>query len=65
MSCNAISDKTLSQNLKALKADGLIHQVVYHRIPPKEEYSLTERCQSLMTVPDQLCTWGENNRLPH
>jgi len=59
-----ISDKTLSQNLKELEADGLIHREVYHQIPPKVEYSLTERGQSLMAVLDQLCTWGENNRLP-
>lgn len=59
-----ISDKTLSQNLKELEADGLIHREVYHQIPPKVEYSLTTRGQSLMAVLDQLCTWGENNRLP-
>lgn len=59
-----ISDKTLSQNLKELEADGLIHREVYHQIPPKVEYSLTARGQSLMAVLDQLCTWGENNRLP-
>lgn len=59
-----VSDKTLSQNLKELEADGLIHREVYHQIPPKVEYSLTARGQSLMAVLDQLCTWGENNRLP-
>lgn len=57
-----ISDKTLSLNLKELERDGLIHREVYPQIPPKVEYSLTERGQSLMQVLDALCTWGENNR---
>ena len=58
-----ISDRTLSQNLKELEADGLIHREVFPQIPPKVEYSLTERGRSLMAVLDQLCIWGENNRL--
>lgn len=57
-----VSDKTLSQNLKELERDDLIHREVYHQIPPKVEYSLTERGQSLMKVLDELCTWGEANR---
>ena len=57
-----ISDKTLSQNLKELEKDDLIHREVYPQIPPKVEYSLTMRGTSLMNVLDQLCTWGEENR---
>ena len=57
-----ISDKTLSQNLKELEKDELIHREVYPQIPPKVEYSLTERGKSLMTVLDQLCIWGTENR---
>lgn len=57
-----ISDKTLSQNLKELQADGLIGKVVYPQIPPKVEYSLTPRGKSLMEVLDRLCIWGEENR---
>ena len=57
-----ISDKTLSQNLKELEADGLIERKSYPQIPPKVEYSLTERGTSLMEVLDQLCVWGTENR---
>jgi DNA-binding HxlR family transcriptional regulator len=57
-----ISDKTLSSNLKQLEADGLIIRKEYPQIPPKVEYSLSERGRSLMSVLDQLCIWGENNR---
>lgn len=57
-----ISDKTLSQNLKELERDKLIHREVYNQIPPKVEYSLTKRGESLMKVLDELCRWGEENR---
>ena len=57
-----VADKTLSQHLKELERDGLIHREMYPEIPPKVEYSLTERGRSLMKVLDQLCTWGNENR---
>ena len=58
-----ISDKTLSTNLKELEVDRLIIRTEYPQIPPKVEYSLSERGKSLMAVLDQLCLWGEKNRL--
>ena len=57
-----ISDKTLSVNLKELEADGLVERREYPQVPPKVEYRLTERGDSLMEVLDQLCTWGEEHR---
>ena len=57
-----VSDKTLSSNLKELEADRLIIRKEYPQIPPKVEYSLSNRGESLMTVLDQLCVWGENNK---
>ena len=57
-----ISDKTLSTNLKELETDRLIVRAEYPQIPPKVEYSLSERGKSLMTVLDQLCVWGEKNK---
>ena len=57
-----VSDKTLSQTLRELERDGLIHREMYPEIPPKVEYTLTARGQSLVRVLDQLCTWGEENR---
>lgn len=57
-----ISDKTLSQNLKELEADGLVLRKMYPQIPPKVEYSLSKKGLSLMTVLDQLCIWGKEHR---
>lgn len=58
-----ITDKTLSTNLKELEADRLISRKEYPQIPPKVEYSLTERGRSLMEVLDKLCIWGSENRI--
>ena len=58
-----IADKTLSQNLKELEADHLIVRTVYPQIPPKVEYTLSERGRSLVMVLDKLCDWGTENRL--
>ena len=57
-----ISYKTLSSTLKELEADALVHREEYPQIPPKVEYSLTERGRSLIPILDQMCTWGEEHR---
>ena len=58
----SISYKTLSITLKELETDGLVHREEYPQIPPKVEYSLTERGKSLIPILDQMCTWGEEHR---
>ena len=57
-----VADKTLSQNLKELEADGLIVREAYPQIPPKVEYSLSDRGRSLVKVLDKLCDWGNKNK---
>jgi len=56
--------KTLSIMLKELEADGLVRREEYPQIPPKVEYSLTEKGQSLIPVLDMMCIWGEKNFTP-
>ncbi|MBD5526350.1 MAG: winged helix-turn-helix transcriptional regulator [Lachnospiraceae bacterium] len=58
-----ISYKTLSSTLKELEADRLIHREEYPQIPPKVEYSLTERGKSLIPILDGMCEWGSRNRI--
>ena len=58
-----ISYKTLSSTLKELEAGQLIHREEYPQIPPKVEYSLTERGRSLIPILDGMCEWGDKNRL--
>ena len=57
-----ISFKTLSSSLKELERDGLIIRKEYPQIPPKVEYSLSDRGMSLMPILDGMCDWGDKNR---
>ncbi|MCI5499097.1 MAG: helix-turn-helix transcriptional regulator [Clostridiales bacterium] len=59
----SISYKTLSATLKELEADQLIHRREYPQIPPKVEYSLTQRGKTLMPILDAMCQWGDDHRL--
>lgn len=56
-----ISYKTLSVTLKELEADDIVVRKEYPQIPPKVEYSLSERGRSLVTVINTMCDWGEQN----
>lgn len=58
-----ISYKTLISTLKELEANQLVHRKEYPRIPPKVEYSLTDRGKSLIPILDVMCEWGDKNRL--
>ena len=58
-----ISYKTLSTTLKELEADHLVHREEYPQSPPKVEYSLTERGKSLIPLLDEMCEWGDKNRI--
>lgn len=58
-----ISYKTLSLSLKELERDQLIIRKEYPQIPPKVEYSLSERGKSLIPILDQMCEWGSKNKI--
>jgi DNA-binding HxlR family transcriptional regulator len=53
-----ITQKMLTQQLRELERDGLIHRVVYAQVPPKVEYSLTELGMSLLPIMQSLNQWG-------
>ena len=55
--------KTLSNTLKELKANQLIIRNEYPQIPPKVEYSLSERGKSLIPILDLMCKWGTAHRI--
>lgn len=57
-----ISDRTLSQTLKEMEADGLVIRKEYPQVPPKVEYSLSERGKSLIPILDYMCLWGNLNK---
>ncbi|BAP29484.1 phage integrase family site-specific recombinase [Chryseobacterium sp. StRB126] len=54
-----ITPKMLTQTVRELEDDGLVHREVYHEVPPKVEYSLTETGLELIPFIDYLKQWGE------
>ena len=53
-----ISQKMLTVTLKTLEADGLVSRKVYPQVPPRVEYTLTERGSSLLPAMTQLIDWA-------
>jgi len=49
----------LTQQLRELEADGLVHREVYPQVPPKVEYSLTLKGKSIFPILQQMCDWGK------
>lgn len=54
--------RSLTNALKELEADGLVVRKDYGEIPPRVEYSLSERGRSLEPVLDAFCRWGQDHR---
>ena len=53
-----ITYKTLSTELKSMESDGLIIRKEYPQIPPKVEYSLSDKGRSLLPIMERMCQWG-------
>ena len=58
-SLDGISQKVLTQHLRIMEENGLVHREVYAEVPPRVEYSLTELGFSLKLIHDAMCQWGE------
>ncbi|MBT3188579.1 MAG: helix-turn-helix transcriptional regulator [Anaerolineae bacterium] len=54
-----ITQKMLTQQLRELERDGVVHREVYPVVPPKVEYSLTERGHTLSPLLKSIAEWGE------
>jgi DNA-binding HxlR family transcriptional regulator len=54
-----VTQKMLTQQLRELEEDGLIHREIYKEIPPKVEYSLTDFGNSLTPILYDLYAWGQ------
>lgn len=64
-SLGTITHKMLSTQLKELEADNLIIRKEYPQVPPKVEYSLSEKGLTIMPVLQCLCEWGSNHINKH
>lgn len=53
-----ISDKMLTTQLRELEADGYVHRQVYAEVPPKVEYSLTDRGRDIIPLITHIRDYG-------
>lgn len=54
-----ITQKILTEQLKALEEEGIILRVVYPEVPPRVEYELTEKGRELLPILDSIEEWAE------
>lgn len=60
-SIDGISQKMLTQTLRDLERNGLVHRKVYPEVPPRTEYTLTPLGQTLIHPLSALCVWAEKH----
>ncbi len=58
---NGINHKMLTQQLKELSIDGLINRTEYPQVPPKVEYSITDKGLEFIEVLTFMHEWGLKN----
>ena len=57
----SISQKMLTSTLRTLEADGLVKRTIFPEIPPRVEYEITERGNSLLVHVRGLVGWAKEN----
>lgn len=56
-----ISQKMLTNSLRTLEEDGLVTRTVFAEVPPRVEYSITDRTRSLLPHISALIDWAKQN----
>lgn len=57
-----LTKKMLTQHLRELEHDGIVHRKVYAEVPPRVEYSLTRHGESLKPILKLMSAWGNRHR---
>lgn len=55
------TQRMLTHQLRELEADGIIHRKVFREVPPRVEYSLTDKGRDLTPIIRALCDWGQQH----
>lgn len=55
--------RVLNQQLKELEEFQILSKKIFHQLPPKVEYSLTELGRTILPIIKMMNRWGEHNRL--
>jgi DNA-binding HxlR family transcriptional regulator len=57
-----VSERVLATQLKELESDGLVERMAYAEVPPRVEYKLTPRGQTMEPLLHSISTWGEQHK---
>ncbi len=58
---DGITDVALTATLKKLTADGIIDRTQFKEIPPRVEYTLTEKGKTIVPIIKSICSWSQGN----
>ncbi len=56
-----ISQKVLTSTLRSLESDGFVTRQVFAEVPPRVEYSLTDRARSFIPLVESMIAWAQDN----
>ena len=57
-SVGGVNPRTLSKRLSLLEADGIIKKAVFNEVPPRSEYTLTDKGHDLLPIIEKMSEWG-------
>jgi len=60
-SCEGISKQMLTKQLRELERDGILNRRIYAEIPPRVEYSITPKGETLFPIIESMEKWGLKN----
>ena len=58
---DGISKQMLTKQLREMEEDGILERKIFAEIPPRVEYSISEKGKSLFPIIDAMRSWGELN----
>lgn len=56
-----VTEKVLTDQLRQLEADGLVHRCSDGKVPARVDYSLTSAAEELIPQMEKLCSWGSKH----